>query len=86
MVHFNFLGEQRITHICTTRGEYVLSNFLYSVELPIKDMKSIEVVRDFEDVFPEIPGLPPKHEVEFRINLVPGSSPISKVAYQFAPK
>ena len=37
------------------------------------------VVRDFMDVFPdELPGLPPVHEVEFRIDTMPGTAPISK--------
>jgi hypothetical protein len=40
---------------------------------------NIRVVRDFLDVFPEeLPGMPPDREVEFVINLLPGTAPISK--------
>jgi len=36
----------------------------------------ISVVKEFEDVFlEEVPGLPPKREVEFSIDLVPGGGP-----------
>jgi hypothetical protein len=39
----------------------------------------IRVVRDFLDVFSEeLPGMPPDREVEFVIDLLPGTAPISK--------
>nr|GFA34146.1 putative reverse transcriptase domain, aspartic peptidase domain protein [Tanacetum cinerariifolium] len=38
-----------------------------------------------EDVFPdELPGIPPVREVEFNIELIPGSEPISKASYRMA--
>lgn len=46
----------------------------------------ISVICEFPYVFPDdLPGLPPKKEVEFRIDLVPGASPIAKVPYRLAP-
>jgi hypothetical protein len=40
---------------------------------------NIRVVRDFPDVFPEeLPGMPPDREVEFVIDLLPRTAPISK--------
>jgi len=46
----------------------------------------IHVVREFEDVFPEeVPGLPPRREVEFSIDLVPRIGPVSIAPYQMAP-
>ncbi|KAJ9567128.1 hypothetical protein OSB04_003094 [Centaurea solstitialis] len=54
-------------------------------ELP-PELKSIPVVKEFGDVFPdEIPGLPPTREVEFTIDLIPGATPISKQPYRMAP-
>ena len=53
-----------------------------------KDVKleDIPIVRDFLDVFPgELHGLPPKREVEFTIELVLGTTPISKAPYRMAP-
>lgn len=51
-----------------------------------KDIKEIPVVNEFQDVFPnELPGLPPEREVEFPIELVPGTRPIYKSPYRMAP-
>jgi hypothetical protein len=36
------------------------------------------VLRDFEDVFREIPRLPPKRDIDFSIDLVPRADPVSK--------
>jgi hypothetical protein len=41
------------------------------------------LVKDFPDVFPEeLPGMPPDREVEFVINLLPGTAPTSKWPYK----
>jgi hypothetical protein len=32
-------------------------------------------------VFREIPGLPPKRDIDFSINLMPGAAPVSKTPY-----
>ncbi|KAD6796059.1 hypothetical protein E3N88_06955 [Mikania micrantha] len=51
-----------------------------------KKLKDVPVVADFPDVFPdELPGLPPERELEFNINLVPGTAPIAKSPYRLAP-
>ena len=45
----------------------------------------IPVVREFPDVFPyDIAGLPPYREVEFTIDLIPGTEPISIPPYRMA--
>ena len=45
---------------------------------------NIRVVRDFPDVFPEeLPRMPPDREVEFVIDLLPGTS-ISKRSYRMS--
>ncbi|RVW29531.1 Transposon Ty3-G Gag-Pol polyprotein [Vitis vinifera] len=42
--------------------------------------------KEYPDVFPEdLPGLPPEREVEFTIDLVPGTGPMSKAPYRMAP-
>ena len=51
------------------------------------DPQDIAVVNEFLDVFPdEIPGLPTQQEIDFTIDLVPGTGPISKAPYCMAPK
>jgi hypothetical protein len=35
-------------------------------------------------MFQEIPRLPPKREIDFSIDLVPGAAPISKTPYRMS--
>ena len=45
----------------------------------------IPVVQEFEDVFSdEVPGLSPNREVEFSIDLVPRTGPVSMAPYCMA--
>jgi hypothetical protein len=47
--------------------------------------RNICVVRDFPDVFPEeLPEMPPDREVEFVIDILPGTTPISKRPYKMS--
>ena len=46
----------------------------------------IPVVCEFPYVFPEeLSGLPPDRDVEFKIEIVPGTSPISRRPYRMPP-
>ena len=52
-------------------------------KLEVKDMS---VVREYSDVLPnELVSLPPEREVEFKIDLMPETTPISKPPYRMAP-
>src|SRR5512139_871728 len=45
-------------------------------------LEEIPIVREYPDVFPDdLPGMPPKRDIEFRIDLVPGTTPIHKRPY-----
>lgn len=51
-----------------------------------KEIKGIPQVYDFPNVFLEhLPELPPIHEVEFRIDLIPGAAPVAKSHYRLSP-
>ena len=51
------------------------------------DLTSIPVVCEFLDVFPkDLSRLPPDREVEFSIELEPGTAPISRRPYRMAPR
>jgi hypothetical protein len=50
------------------------------IESPVE---KIPVVCDYPDVFPnELPGMPPNRDIEFAIELQPGTAPISKRPYR----
>ena len=43
-------------------------------------------MQEFPDVFSEeLLGLPPTRELEFTIDLIPGTNPVSKAPYRMAP-
>ncbi|GKA33618.1 putative reverse transcriptase domain-containing protein [Tanacetum coccineum] len=63
-----------------------IAKAMKSVKEDKPKLGDISVVRDFEDVFPEdFSGLPPQRQVEFRIDLVLGATPITKSPYRLAP-
>jgi hypothetical protein len=49
-------------------------------------IEEIPIVKEFVDVFPEeLPGIPLDKEIEFTIDLLPDTAPISKAPYRMAP-
>ncbi|GJX25401.1 putative reverse transcriptase domain-containing protein, partial [Tanacetum coccineum] len=52
----------------------------------VKKQEEIVVVRDFLEVFPnDLYGLLPIQKIEFRIELIPGATPVAKSPYRLAP-
>jgi len=76
-----------------------VSNEAFLVQLPRSDdichatnaigpliVAEIPVVCEFLDVFPEdLPELPPDRDVEFKIDLILGTAPISRRPYRMPP-
>jgi hypothetical protein len=55
-------------------------------EAIVQEIQDILVVCEFPDVFPEaLHGLPPERDVEFVIELKPGTTPISRRSYRMPP-
>ncbi|WVZ89384.1 hypothetical protein U9M48_035799 [Paspalum notatum var. saurae] len=87
----------RTLRLCSRSGTDVVihmplhKNMLHAVNVvdaqgDAQALAKIPVVCDYPDVFPEeLPGLPPDRDVEFRIDLVPGTSPVSRRPYRMAP-
>jgi hypothetical protein len=43
------------------------------------------ILREYRDVFPEeVPGLPPKRDIDFSIELAPGAVPVSRTPYRMS--
>jgi hypothetical protein len=54
-------------------------------QLDASQGSEVPVVNEFPDVFPEgLPGMPPNRDIEFVIELKPGTSPIYKTTYMVA--
>nr|GEZ34414.1 putative reverse transcriptase domain-containing protein [Tanacetum cinerariifolium] len=51
-----------------------------------KRVEDVLVICDFPEVFLEdLPGLSPLRQVEFRIDLIPGATPVARAPYRLAP-
>jgi hypothetical protein len=60
------------------------NSWAYAIE-GIK-LKNIPIVCEYPDVFPDdLPGMPPDRDIEFIIELQPGTAPISKRPYRMQP-
>ena len=50
------------------------------------DVEKIPIVREFPDVFPEeLPGIPLEREMDLSIEIVPGTTPMSRAPYRMTP-
>jgi hypothetical protein len=48
------------------------------------NLEDHKVLKEFKDVFQEVPGPPPKRDIDFSINLMPGAAPVSKAPYRMS--
>nr|GFC72530.1 putative reverse transcriptase domain-containing protein [Tanacetum cinerariifolium] len=74
--------------ILKVHGERPKGNLkpLKTIKLNESKIEDIPVVREFSYVFPkDLSGLPPSHEIEFRIDLIHGAIPVAKSPYCLAP-
>jgi hypothetical protein len=61
-----------------------LSSEVHAVQA--KALADIPIVGEFPNVFPDnLPGLPPNQDVEFKIELLPGTAPICRRPYRMPP-
>lgn len=60
--------------------------FIQGTNIDPPSMESIPVVQEFVEVFPtDLPGVPPDRDIDFPIDLEPGTKPISILPYRMAP-
>jgi hypothetical protein len=50
----------------------------------VPNLEDYAVLEEFEDVFKETLGLPPKRNINFFVNLMPGAAPVSKTPYRIS--
>ncbi|KAL0292844.1 UNVERIFIED_CONTAM: hypothetical protein Scaly_3151800 [Sesamum calycinum] len=90
-----FVGERQVVPICVISAieakrlilegcEAYLAHVINAEKVNLT-MEEISIVRDFPEVFPDLPGLPPNREVDFTIDTIPGVAPISIAPYRMAP-
>ncbi|GJR93025.1 putative reverse transcriptase domain-containing protein [Tanacetum coccineum] len=79
------LSDGKVLRVLGERPEEK-ARLLMSAKANERKQEEIVVVRDFPEVFPDdLSGLPPIREIEFRIELIPGATPVAKSPYRLAP-
>jgi hypothetical protein len=81
LVHLNSPVYGKVTlHLPTISR--IKASLHHMVERILED---IHVVREFPDVFSDdLPGMPPERAIEFKIELQPGTTPLSKAPYKMS--
>ncbi|WMV19108.1 hypothetical protein MTR67_012493 [Solanum verrucosum] len=70
--------------ISTLVGDPVIARLDSNSKNPT--LESVPIVNEFPEVFPEdLPGVPPEWEIDFKIDLLPNTQPISIPTYRMAP-
>ena len=77
---------------CIQASKYLLKdchgNLAHVWNTGVKEerLEDVPVARDFPEVFPEdLPGLPPKRQVQFGMELIHGAASIARAPYRLAP-
>jgi hypothetical protein len=76
-------GEEVLVELVLSRPREGSCHHVTAHIEEIKPSEAFNVVSEFPDVFlEELPGMPHERKVEFAIELIPGTAPISKRAYR----
>nr|GEY12979.1 putative reverse transcriptase domain-containing protein [Tanacetum cinerariifolium] len=80
-----YINDQKLLmnhYVDMLKKEIPSISHIIDTQKSIPCLDNIPVVQEFFDVFlEELPSIPPERQVEFRIDLIPGSTPISKTPY-----
>ncbi|GKA93597.1 putative reverse transcriptase domain-containing protein, partial [Tanacetum coccineum] len=82
--HARIIYDEKVVHI-PINGETLIIRVMEK-KSDEQRLKDILVVREFPEFFPEdLPGLPPVRQVEFQIDLIPGTAPVARAPYRLVP-
>jgi hypothetical protein len=69
------------------KNKHGASKIMDTLETYQPTLDQVPVVCEYPDVFPEeLPGMPPDRDIEFIIELIPGTTPIAQRPYRMNPQ
>ncbi|GKB71352.1 reverse transcriptase domain-containing protein, partial [Tanacetum coccineum] len=85
--HARIICDEKVVHIPIKGETLIIRAQVMEKKSDEKRLEDIPVVREFPEVFPEdLPGLPPVRQVEFQIDLIPGTTTLCRdYPYRLAP-
>ncbi|XP_074355810.1 uncharacterized protein LOC141695466 [Apium graveolens] len=83
---FNMSIKEVVQNLNVVAGCKAYLAYMLDTEKESPKIENIPVMCEFLEVFPEeLSGLPPDREIEFTIDLAPGTEPVSKAPYRMTP-
>ena len=79
------ISTMQLKKLCMKGCQLYVAHILEATRDETPMLEDFHVLQEFRDVFPdEITGLPPKRDIEFTIELVPGVATMSKTHYMMS--
>ena len=79
------VSTMQLNKFCRKGFQLYATQILEATDDETPKLEDYQVLQEFRDVFPdEIIGLPPKRDIDFTIELVPGAAPVSKTPYRMS--
>ena len=79
------ISTMQLKKFCRKGCQLYAAHILEATENETPRLEDYQVLQEFRYVFPnEIPRIPPKRDIDFTIELVPGSAPVSKTPYRMS--
>ena len=79
------VSTMQLKNLCRKGCQLYAAHILETSDDETPRLEDYQVLQKFRVVFlDEIPGLPPKWDIDFTIELVPGSAPVSKTTYRIS--
>jgi hypothetical protein len=70
---------------CYRRGcQIFVAHMEETPEDKVPNLEDYVVLKEFDDVFKEVTGQPPRRDIDFSINLIPGAMPVSMNPYRMS--
>nr|GEY48079.1 reverse transcriptase domain-containing protein [Tanacetum cinerariifolium] len=84
--HARIICDEKVIHIPIDDETLVIRAQVMEKKSDEKRLEDIPVVREFPKVFPkDLPSLPLVRQVEFQIDLIPGTTSVARAPYRLAP-
>ncbi|KAA3461426.1 reverse transcriptase [Gossypium australe] len=82
----SYVESDKLNELSNVISAISSQKYVFDTKVSESKIQSVLFLCEFPDVFlKELFGLPPVREVEFSIDLVPGTTPISIAPYRMAP-
>ena len=83
MISVRQISAMQLKKCCRKGYRVYAPHVLEAAENETPRLKDFHVLQEFKDMFPdEIPGLLPKRDIDFIIELVPGAALVPKAPYR----